>query len=131
MIEPYVIDVKDAAKENTDFRKVLFTAAKSQLVIMSLLPGEEIGPEIHDGDQVLYAAKGTGIAVINGTEVSFDKGTIFCVPAGMRHNVINRGDRPLKLFTIYTPPQHAPGTIHGTKAEAAERHEGSLAGTPI
>ena len=132
MIESRVIDLKRAAKENADFRKVLFTAAKSQLVIMSLLPGEEIGPEVHDGDQLLYVAKGNGIAVTDGREVAFDKGAILCVPAGVRHNVINRGDEALKIFTIYAPPQHAPGTIHVTRAdaEAAERHEGSLAGTP-
>lgn len=129
MIEPCVVDVNVAAKENTLFRKVLFTAAKSQLVIMSLLPGEEIGSEVHDGDQLLYAAKGDGIAIFDGREVRFEKGMVFCVPAGARHNVINRSDEPMKLFTFYAPPQHAAGTIHRTKAdaEAAEREEASLA----
>jgi mannose-6-phosphate isomerase-like protein (cupin superfamily) len=118
MTEPRIVDIKDAAKENESFRKVVFTAAKSQLVLMSLLPGEEIGNEIHSGDQLLYAVKGEGVALINGTSEEFKKGAIYCVPAGALHNVINTGERPLKLFTIYAPPQHASGTIHETKAEA-------------
>ena len=85
---------------------------------MSLLPGEEIGMETHDGDQLLYAVKGEGVAVINDARAPFEKGAILCVPAGAPHNVINSGDRPLKLFTIYAPPQHAPGTVHETKADA-------------
>jgi mannose-6-phosphate isomerase-like protein (cupin superfamily) len=124
MIEPRILDAKEAAKHNTFFRTVLFTADKSQLVVMSLLPGEEIGAEIHNGDQLLYAVKGEGVAVINGTREPFEKGTILYVPAGAPHNVINTGEHPLKLFTIYAPPQHAPGTIHETKADAdaAEAH---------
>jgi mannose-6-phosphate isomerase-like protein (cupin superfamily) len=126
MTEPRVIEVKDAAKDNRSFRKVLFTGAKSQLVIMSLLPGEEIGAETHDGDQLLYAVKGEGRAVIDGTTEPFAKGAIVCVPAGLVHNVINTGPDPLKLFTVYAPPQHAVGTVHATKAEA-EAAEGAEA----
>ena len=124
MIEPRIIDVKRAAKENSFFRKVLVTAGKSQVVLMSLVPGEEIGTESHEGDQLLYAVKGEGVAVINGVEELFEKGTMFCVPAGTVHNVINTGDEPFKLFTIYAPPEHADGTVHETKAEAdaAEAH---------
>ena len=118
MMEPRILEAKEAAKHNTFFRKVLFTAEKSQLVVMSLLPSEEVGMEIHDGDQLLYAVKGEGLAVINGAREPFEKGAILCVPAGAPHNVINSGERPLKLFTIYAPPQHAPGTIHETKADA-------------
>jgi mannose-6-phosphate isomerase-like protein (cupin superfamily) len=118
MIEPRVIELKEAAKENSAFRRVVFTAAKSQVVLMSLLPGEEIGAEIHDGDQLLYAVKGEGIAVVGGTREPFEKGAILCVPAGAKHNVINTGEHPLKLFTIYAPPQHASGTVHETKADA-------------
>ena len=131
--EPRIIDVKEAAKENTFFRKVLFTAAASQLVVMSLLPGEEIGTEVHDGDQLLYAVKGHGLAVINGAEEPFEKGEIICVPAGTSHNLINTGDDPLRLFTVYAPPQHAAGTMHATKAEAeaAEAAEKAGASEPI
>ncbi len=82
MIEPRIIDLKEAAKENDFFRKVVFTAAKSQLVVMSLRAGEEIGAEIHDGDQLLYAVQGEGAAVINGAKEPFKKGAVFCVPAG-------------------------------------------------
>lgn len=117
MIEPRIIDIKDAAKENTFFRKVVFTAAKSQVVLMSLLPGEEIGSEVHDVDQLLYAVKGEGVAVIKGRREAFEKGTVFCVPAGSEHNVINTGDEPFKLFTIYAPPEHAEGTIDETKPD--------------
>ena len=117
-MEPRILDAKEATKHNTFFRRVLFTAEKSQLVLMSLLPSEEIGMEIHDGDQLLYAVKGEGVAVINGAREPFDKGAMLCVPAGAPHNVINTGERPLKLFTIYAPPQHAPGTIQVTQADA-------------
>jgi mannose-6-phosphate isomerase-like protein (cupin superfamily) len=124
MIESRIIDIKRAAKENNFFRKTLVTASKSQVVLMSMLPGEEIGTETHDGDQLLYAVKGEGVAVINGVQEPFEKGTMLCVPAGAEHNVINTGDEPFKLFTIYAPPQHADGTVHETKAEAeaAESH---------
>lgn len=118
MMEPRILEAKESAKHNTFFRKVLFTAEKSQLVVMSLLPSEEIGMEIHDGDQLLYAVKGEGVAVIDGAREPFEKGAMLCVPAGAPHNVVNIGERPLKLFTIYAPPQHAPGTIHETKADA-------------
>ncbi len=118
MIEPRIIDVKEVAKENTFFRKVLFTAANSQLVVMSLLPGEEIGTETHDGDQLLYAVKGHGLAVTNGAQQPFEKGAILCVPAGTSHNLINTGEDALRLFTVYSPPQHPAGTMHATKAEA-------------
>lgn len=118
MLEPRIIELKDAAKENDSFRKVVFTAAKSQVVLMSLLPGEEIGAESHDGDQLLYAVKGEGVAVINGAREPFEKGAILCVPAGALHNVVNTGERPMKLFTVYAPPQHAAQTIHATKADA-------------
>ena len=127
MIEQRIVDVKRAAKENSFFRKVLVTASKSQVVLMSLRPGEEIGTEVHQGDQLLYAVKGRATAVIDRTSEPFEKGTMFCVPAGTEHNVINTGDEPFKLFTVYAPPQHAAGTIHETKAdaeatEAAELH---------
>ena len=119
MPDAKVIAVKDQAKENEAFRSVLFTGEKSQLVIMSLLPVEDIGEEVHeDVDQLLYLVHGEGVAVIEGREVAFEKGSIFCVPKGTRHNVKNLGDGPMKLFTIYAPPQHAPNTVHRTKADA-------------
>ena len=118
MTDALVIDVKEQAKDNEFFRKTLFTTDRSQLVIMSLRPGEDIGEETHEADQLLYAVKGEGTALIEGMKRTFEKGDVLCVPAGTRHNVVNGGKEPMKLFTVYTPPQHAPGTIHRTKADA-------------
>ena len=119
MIEPTVIDAKRMAKENSNFRKVLFTGTRTQLVVMALLPGEEIGSEVHGAvDQLLYVVKGGGIAVLGDAKEPLGKGAMFCVPAGTTHNVVNTGDEPLKLFTLYSPPQHAAGTVHATKMEA-------------
>jgi len=118
LTESHVIDLKDIAKENSFFRKVLFTGPKSQLVIMSLLPGEEIGFETHDGDQVIYAVKGAGVVVLSDVTQPFEKGMVVCVPAGAGHNVINTGDDPMKLFTVYAPPQHAAGAVQQVKVEA-------------
>lgn len=130
MSQAKVISLKHEAKEGTAFREVLFTGDKSQLVIMSLRPGEDIGDETHaDVDQMLYAVKGAGVAVIEGVEHPLEKGAVFCVPKGTRHNVKNTGAEPLKLFTVYAPPQHAPGTIHATKADAqkAEKEPAAVA----
>ncbi len=133
MVESRVIDAESVAEENSYFRKVLFTGTRSQLVAMALLPGKEIGTEVHgDVDQLLHVVKGRGIAVSEGTKESFATGAVFCVPAGTTHNVINVGDQPLKLLTTYSPPQHAAGTVHKTKveADAAEKAEADLARKP-
>jgi mannose-6-phosphate isomerase-like protein (cupin superfamily) len=125
MSESYVVDIKKAAKDNEFFRQVLFTAKKSQLVLMALQPGEEIGAEVHEVDQILYVVDGEGKVVLDGADQEFEKGMIVVVPAGVRHNVINTDDEPMKLFTVYAPPQHAAGTVNRTKAdaEAAEKPE--------
>ena len=120
MTDGYVVNIKKSAKDNDYFRKVLFTATKSQLVLMSLRPGEEIGAEVHKVDQALYVVDGEGKVVLDGAAQDFTKGAIVVVPAGVEHNVINAGDEPMKLFTIYSPPQHAAGTVHRTKAAAEE-----------
>ena len=126
MIEPFVAELKDAAKENDSFRKVLFTGAKSQLVLMSLLPGEEIGMEVHEVDQLLFIVKGEGHAVLDQVERPIEKGMVVCVPAGVHHNVINSDEQPMKLYTVYAPPQHAAGTVHRTKAEAEKAEKAEL-----
>lgn len=118
MVEPYVSDVKHAAKQNTHFRAVLFTGATSQLVLMSLMPGEEIGTEVHQADQILYAVDGEGVSILDGSRRPLKKGGVVCVPAGVEHNIINTDAEPMKLFTVYAPPQHAPGTVHPTKADS-------------
>ena len=127
-MEPYQDDLKEAAKDSDDFRRVLFTGAYSQLVIMALAAGEEIGEEIHDVDQILYAVEGEGEAFLDGRRKSFEKGDVVVVPAGTRHNIRNMKGKPLKLFTVYAPPQHPAGTIHHTKADAvaAEAVAGGL-----
>lgn len=118
MKEPFVTDLEHAAEGNQFFRQVLFTGEHSQLVLMSLQPGEEIGTEVHDVDQLLYAVEGDGEAILDGTAYELDEGGVVCVPAGVEHNIVNSGDEALKLFTVYAPAQHAAGTVHRTKADA-------------
>lgn len=117
-MKPFEGDLREIAKENEDFRRVLFTGAFSQLVVMALHPSEEIGYEVHTVDQILYAVEGEGEAILNGVPESFEKGDVVVVPAGVQHNIRNTDDKPLKLFTIYAPPQHPAGTVHSTKADA-------------
>lgn len=118
----YVNNLEKDTVENDNFRKVLNTAEKSQLVVMSLLPHEDIGEEVHDVDQFIRLEEGEGKAVLDGEEFDIEDDFAVVIPAGTRHNIINTGDKPMKLYTIYTPPEHADGTIHKTKkeAEAAE-----------
>jgi len=118
MKEPYVAELKHSAKHNAFFRQVLFTGEHSQLVVMSLNPGEEIGTEVHDVDQVLYAVEGDGEAILGGVAHPFEEGDVVCVPAGIEHNIVNTDDEPFKLFTVYAPAQHPAGTVHRTKADA-------------
>ena len=115
----YTEDVLRLAQTNENFRQVLFTTERSQLVLMSLKPGEEIGEEVHEGiDQLLAFAAGRGEAVIEGDHSPVHAGSVVVVPGGTRHNFVNTGGTPLKLITIYTPPEHPDGTVHRTKEEA-------------
>lgn len=117
----YTEDVLRLARENENFRQVLFTTERSQLVLMSLKPGEEIGEEVHEErDQVLAFADGEGEAVIEGERSPVRTGTVVIVPGGTRHNFVNTGSAPLKLFTVYAPPEHPDGAVHRTKDEADE-----------
>jgi mannose-6-phosphate isomerase-like protein (cupin superfamily) len=111
-------DIAAEAQQNNFFRQEILTNEHSQLVLMSLLPGEDIGEEVHDVDQVLFFVTGTGEAVLNKERSAVTANSLVVVPAGTRHNFINTGDTPMKLFTIYSPPEEEPGTIHRTKAEA-------------
>jgi mannose-6-phosphate isomerase-like protein (cupin superfamily) len=116
-------NITELTHDNNNFRKVLYTGEHLQLVVMTLKPGEEIGEETHpDRDQFFRFEQGQGVVVIDGknNKVEDDFGVI--VPAGACHNVINTGDEPLKLYTIYGPPEHKDKTIHKTKAQA-ERDE--------
>ena len=120
MTTGYVADIKKAAKANDYFRNVIFTGAKSQLVLMSLERGEEIGTEVHDGDQVIYLIEGEGFAILDATRKEIEKGSIVFIPAGVRHNIVNTDDEPMKLFTIYAPPQHAAGVVQPRKSEEGQ-----------
>ena len=118
-------DIEELAEKNTDFRRVLYTARKMQLVPMALQPGEEIGEEVHkDRDQFFRVEKGKGEIWIDGTRTKIEGHMAMIVPAGARHNVKNTGDKPLKVYTIYAPPEHLDGTVRATKseAEASEEH---------
>jgi mannose-6-phosphate isomerase-like protein (cupin superfamily) len=115
----FTVDIVAAAKANDLFRRVLSTGPHAQVVVMSIPPGGEIGEEVHPGlDQVLIFVEGRGVANLDGEEVTVGPNDLVHVPSGARHNVVNTGTGDLRLFTIYAPPQHAPGTIHRTKAEA-------------
>ncbi len=114
----YHADLFKLARENDLFRRELFTTERSQLVLMSLKPGEDIGLETHDLDQVLVIVEGEGECVLGGHECDVASGHVVFVPAGVQHNITNTGEKSLKLFTVYAPPEHAPGTVHKTKAEA-------------
>jgi mannose-6-phosphate isomerase-like protein (cupin superfamily) len=112
-------DILARAKRNTFFREVVSTGPHAQVVVMSIQPRGEIGEEVHqDVDQVLVFVEGEGVAVLEGQRSSVTPGRLVHVPAGTRHNFVNEGSVDLKLYTVYAPPQHAPGTIHLTKAEA-------------
>ena len=115
----YVDNIEEKSEDNDNFRKVVFTADHMQLVVMSLKAGEDIGEEVHETvDQFIRVESGDGLAVLNGEETKISDGFAVVIPAGTKHNIINQGDSEMKLYTIYTPPQHRDGTIHVTKTEA-------------
>lgn len=114
----YINNLEQDTVENDNFRKVLNTTEKSQLVVMSLLPGEDIGEEVHDVDQFIRIEQGVGKAVLDGEEFDIEDDWAVVVPAGAMHNIINTGEGEMKLYTVYTPPEHKNGTVHPTKADA-------------
>lgn len=120
----YIDNIEKITLENKDFRRVLYTAKNSQLVVMSLKPGEEIGEEVHQLDQFLRVEAGKGKAVLNNVESLIEDGSAIIVPAGTKHNIINTSpDSEMKLYTIYSPPNHRDGVVHKTKAEAESGEE--------
>jgi len=115
----FVGNIEDITKENGNFRKVLYTGKYSQLVVMSLKPGEEIGAEVHEGhDQFFRFEKGKAKVVIDGNEYQVEDDFAVIVPAGANHNVTNVGDENVKLYTIYSPAEHREGVVHATKEAA-------------
>lgn len=111
-------DIISLARSNSYFRQEILTNENSQVVLMSVEPGDDIGEEAHKVDQILIFVAGSGEAVLNGERSSIKANSLVAVPAGTRHNFINTGSEPLKLFTIYSPPEEPPGTVHRTKQEA-------------
>jgi mannose-6-phosphate isomerase-like protein (cupin superfamily) len=125
----YVTDIEAETLRNGSFRQVLFTGPHSQLVVMSLAPGEDIGMETHAGvDQFIRVERGEATAILDGVEHGLRDGSAVVIPAGTRHNIVNTSPaEPLKLYTLYAPPEHPDGTVHPTRADAmaAEAaHEG-------
>ncbi len=114
----YVINIEAATLKNDNFRKVLHTAQHSQLVVMSLLPGEDIGAEVHDLDQFIRFESGQGKVILDGKEYAVEDDWAVVIPAGVEHNVINTSEsETMKLYSIYSPPEHPEGTVHPTKAD--------------
>ena len=119
----FVINIEQATLKNENFRKVLNTASNSQLVVMSLMPGEDIGTEVHDLDQFIRLESGKGKVVLDGVEHAVEDDWAVVIPAGVEHNVINTSsNEKMKLYSIYSPPEHADGTVHPTKADDAGHH---------
>ena len=123
-IKGFVQDIEGLTIKNDDFRRVLYTAKHCQLVVMALKPKEEIGAEVHKkNDQFFRVEEGSGEAVLDGVRTPIRAGYAVLVPAGMNHNIINTGNVPLKLYTIYSPPNHRDGVIHHTRADAKADNE--------
>jgi mannose-6-phosphate isomerase-like protein (cupin superfamily) len=115
----YVTDIENATIENGDYRRVLFTGRIMQLVLMSIAPGDEIGLETHaEHDQFIRVESGTGTVILDGERHDLTDGIAVVVPAGVPHNVINTSsDTPLRLYTLYSPPEHPEGTVHHEKPD--------------
>lgn len=119
----FVDDIEKLTEENDNFRQVLYTGKHMQLVLMTLQPGEDIGLEVHEGhDQFFRIEEGEGEVIIDGVTTEIEDDDAIIVPAGAEHNVINTGDEPLRLYTIYSPPEHRDGVLHPTKADETEEH---------
>ncbi len=114
----FIEDIESLAIRNKSFRKVLYTASDTQLVLMTLNPLEEIGEEVHNLDQFFRVEEGTGEVVLDGVRTQVHPGFAILVPAGARHNIVNTGTHRLKLYTLYSPPNHRDGVEHDTRAQA-------------
>ena len=120
----YVDNIERATVDNEDFRRVLYTGKNLQLVLMTLPPGCDIGEEVHeDRDQFFRIEQGEGVIRIDGAENRVEDDFAVIIPAGARHNVINTGSAPLRLYTIYAPPEHRDGVVHPTKEDAERNHD--------
>jgi mannose-6-phosphate isomerase-like protein (cupin superfamily) len=118
----FVTNIEKATLENENYRQVLYTGPSSQLVLMTIQPGDEIGSEIHDLDQFIRIEAGQAVVTLDGVNHTLEDDWAVVIPAGTEHNVVNNGDEPLRLYSIYSPPEHKDGTVHATKADDKEEH---------
>lgn len=118
----YVTNLNEETLKNEDYRRVLFTSNYSQLVLMNIQPGDDIGKETHGLDQFIRIEQGEGKAILDEEESEIAAGSAVVIPSGAEHNVVNTGDEPMKLYTIYSPPEHKDGTVHPMKADESEEH---------
>lgn len=118
----YITNIEQATLENKDYRRVLYTGKHSQLVLMCIMPGDEIGEEIHHVDQFIRFEEGEGKVIFDGVEHTISAEMAIVIPEGMKHNVINTGNIPLKLYSIYSPPEHKDKVVEKTKADEAGEH---------
>ncbi|NQV90066.1 cupin domain-containing protein [Candidatus Uhrbacteria bacterium] len=118
----FITNIEKETLENSDYRRVLYTTKQSQLVLMNLQPGEEIGKEIHQLDQFIRIEQGSAQAILDGVEHRLLSDYAIVVPAGTEHNIINTGTEELKLYTVYSPPEHKDGVTQRTKADEIEEH---------
>ena len=118
----FLINIEKETLENEDYRRVLYTAHNSQLVLMSIRPGSEIGEETHTLDQFIRLEQGAGILSIDDVEHAVSADWAFIIPAGAKHNVRNTGDEVMKLYSVYSPPEHKDGIVEHTKADEVEEH---------
>jgi mannose-6-phosphate isomerase-like protein (cupin superfamily) len=123
VMKGFVQDIEGLTIKNDEFRQVLYTAKHCQLVVMALKPKEEIGAEVHKLDQFFRVEEGSGEAVLDGVRTAIRAGFAVIVPAGTNHNIINTGSVPLRLYTLYAPPNHQDGIVHHTRAEAEKDNE--------
>ena len=119
----YIDNIEKLSIENTDFRRVLYTAKNCQLVLMSIAAGEDIGEETHHLDQFLRIESGVGSAILDGVATDISDGFAIVIPAGTKHNIVNTGSEDLKLYTLYAPPEHKDGVVRATKADALIQEE--------
>jgi len=118
----FITNIEQDTLDNTDYRRVLYTAHNSQLVLMCIEPGDEIGEEVHELDQFIRLEQGTATVVLNGESHIVPADSAVIIPARVNHNVINTGSEPLKLYSLYAPPEHKDKTVQATKADEKEEH---------
>lgn len=122
IMKGYIVNIEKETLQNGDYRRVLYTTKNSQLVLMCIKPGDDIGEETHKLDQFIRLESGKGKVVLNGIENELAEDFAVIIPAGTKHNIINTGDVDIKLYSIYTPPEHKDQTVHATKADEKEEH---------